>query len=87
MNSLRPRHSGAPDLTAATGLAVAALAGLVVALIWGLGQVLGILSPVPGRSRRRVIALPIGGDHRHKRVPRTRAILFVFALALVLVAG
>jgi len=31
---------------ALTGLAVAVLVGLVVALVWGLGQVLRMLSPV-----------------------------------------
>ena len=31
---------------ALTGLSVAALAALVVALVWGLGQVLSMLSPV-----------------------------------------
>ena len=31
---------------ALTGLAVAALVALVVALVWGAGKVLGLLSPV-----------------------------------------
>lgn len=76
---------------AITGLAVAALVGLVVALIWGLGQVLGILAPVLWPlAVAGVIAYlldPVVDYLESKRVPRTRAIVCVFALALMLVAG
>ena len=76
---------------AATGLAAAALAGLVVALIWGLGQVLGILAPVlwPLAAAGVIAYLldPVVDYLEQRRVPRTRAILFVFVLALLLVAA
>jgi predicted PurR-regulated permease PerM len=76
---------------AITGLALAALVGVVVALIWGLGQVLGILAPVLWPlAVAGVIAYlldPVVDYLERKRVPRTRAILFVFVLALMLVTG
>ncbi len=76
---------------AITGLALAVLVGLVVGLIWGLGQVLGILAPVLWPlAVAGVIAYlldPVVDYLESRRIPRTRAILSVFALALVLVAA
>jgi predicted PurR-regulated permease PerM len=75
---------------ALSGLAIAALVGLATALVWGLGRIVEILSPV-------LWPLAIGGvlaylldplvdflEHRSARRPR--AIILVFGLALLLVA-
>ena len=72
------------------GLAIAALVGLAAALVWGLGRIVEILSPV-------LWPLAIGGvlaylldpvvdflEHRSARRPR--AIILVFGLSLLLVA-
>jgi predicted PurR-regulated permease PerM len=72
---------------AVTGLAAALLVALVVGLIWGLGQVLGVLAPVLWPiAVAGVIAYildPVVDWLQRKGVPRTRAILCVFALAFV----
>lgn len=77
--------------SALTGLAVATLVALIVALVWGLGQVLAIMSPVLWPlAIAGVIAYlldPVVDFLERRRIPRTRAIVFVFALALVVVAG
>jgi predicted PurR-regulated permease PerM len=76
---------------ALTGLSVALLVGLVVALIWGLGQVLRMLSPVLWPiAVAGVIAYlldPVVDFIERKGASRPRAILCVFALALVIVAA
>jgi len=76
---------------ALTGLAAAAILLLVVALIWGLGQVLHILAPVIWPlAIAGVIAYlldPVVDVLERRRVPRTRAILVVFAGAVLLVLG
>ena len=76
---------------ALTGLAVAVLVALVVALIWGLGHVLRMLSPVLWPlAVAGVIAYlldPVVDFIERKGVSRPRAILCVFGLALVIVAG
>jgi predicted PurR-regulated permease PerM len=76
---------------ALTGLAVALLVALVTGLVWGLGQVLQILAPVLWPiAVAGVIAYlldPLVDFLVGKRIPRPRAIITVFALALVLVAG
>ena len=76
---------------ALTGLAVAELVGLVVALVWGLGQVLRMLSPVLWPiAVAGVIAYlldPVVDFIERKGASRPRAILCVFALALVIVAA
>ena len=76
---------------ALTGLSVALLVGLVVALVWGLGQVLRILSPVLWPiAVAGVIAYlldPVVDFIERKGASRPRAILCVFALALVTVAA
>jgi predicted PurR-regulated permease PerM len=73
---------------ALTGLAIAALALLGVALIWGLGQVLQLLSPVLWPlAVAGVLAYlldPVVDFFQRKGVPRTRSILLVFGIALVL---
>ena len=76
---------------ALTGLAVAVLVGLVVALVWGLGQVLRMISPVLWPiAVAGVIAYlldPVVDFIERKGASRPRAILCVFALALVIVAA
>jgi predicted PurR-regulated permease PerM len=76
---------------ALTGLAVAVLVGLMVGLIWGLGQVLRVLSPVIWPlAVAGVIAYlldPVVDYIERKGARRSRAILGVFALALVIVAA
>jgi predicted PurR-regulated permease PerM len=76
---------------ALTGLAIALLVMLVVALIWGLGKVLQILSPVLWPlAVAGIIAFlldPVVDFLERKRVPRTRAILAVFAGAGTLFLG
>jgi predicted PurR-regulated permease PerM len=77
--------------SALTGLAVAILIALVVALVWGFGQVLGVLAPVLWPlAIAGVIAYlldPVVDVLERRRVPRARAILCVFALALVMVGA
>ena len=76
---------------ASTGLAGATIVLLAVALIWGLGQVLHILAPVIWPlAIAGVIAYlldPVVDVLERRSVPRTRAILVVFAGAVVLVLG
>lgn len=76
---------------AITGLAIAAIVALVVLLVRGLGQVLNVLSPViwPLAVAGVLACLldPVVDFLERKKVPRTRAIATVFALALVIVIG
>ncbi len=76
---------------AVTGLAIAAIVGLIVALVWGLGQVLDVLSPViwPLAVAGVIACLldPVVDFLMRKKVPRTRAIVGVFAMAVVIVLG
>ena len=76
---------------ALTSLAVAVLVLLVVALIWGLGKVLHILAPVLWPlAVAGVIAYlldPVVDLLQRKGVPRTRAILFVFAMSVIFLLG
>lgn len=77
--------------SALTGLAVATLVALVAGLVWALGRVLDILGPVLWPlAIAGVIAYlldPLVDFFERRRVPRARAILCVFVLALVIVAG
>ena len=77
--------------SALSGLAVATLVALVAGLVWALGRVLDVLAPVLWPlALAGVIAYlldPVVDFLERRRVPRGRAILCVFALALVLVAG
>ena len=74
-----------------TALAVGVLAGLLAALLWGLGQAANILTPV-------LLPLAVAGILAYlldpvvtffvkRNVPRLRAILLVFAIVLALGAG
>lgn len=76
---------------ALTGAAMALLVALLVALVWGLGKILALLSPVLWPiAVAGVIAYlldPVVDFIERRGAPRPRAILCVFALALVLVAG
>lgn len=74
---------------ALTGLALATIVALIVALVWGLGQVLRVLSPViwPVAVAGVLAYLldPVVDFLERKRVPRTRAIALVFLVAALLV--
>jgi predicted PurR-regulated permease PerM len=76
---------------ALTGLAIATLVALAVALVWGLGKVLDLFSPVlwPLAVAGVLACLldPVVDFLERKRVPRTRAILCVFALAFMLLVA
>ena len=76
---------------ALTGIAIAILVLLVVALIWGLGRVLNILAPVIWPlAIASVIAYlldPLVDNLERRGVPRTRAIIMVFACAFALMVG
>jgi predicted PurR-regulated permease PerM len=75
---------------ALTGLSIAVLAALAAGLIWGLGQVLRILSPVLWPlAVAGVLAYlldPVVDFIERKGTPRSRAIVYVFAVALLCVA-
>jgi len=85
-----PKQAGVIWL-ALTGLAMATIVLLAVALIWGLGEVLHILAPViwPLAIAGIIAYLldPVVDFLERRRVPRTRAILVVFAGAVVLMLG
>lgn len=76
---------------AVTGLSVALLAALVVGLIWTLLEVVRVLAPVLWPlAVAGVIAYlldPVVDFLERKGVPRARAILCVFALALMIIGA
>ena len=76
---------------ALTGLSVALLLALIGGLIWGMGQVLRVLSPVLWPlAIAGVLAYlldPLVDFFERKRVPRTRAIIVVFIIALAIVGA
>ena len=76
---------------ALTGLAVATVVVLVVALIWGLGRVLGILSPVLWPLAVAVVVAyvldPVVDWLEARKIPRARAIILVGVTACALLAG
>jgi predicted PurR-regulated permease PerM len=76
---------------ALTGLAIAIIATLIAGLIWGLGQVLQILAPVLWPlAVAGVIAYlldPVVDWCERKGLSRPRAIVIVFVVALLIVAG
>src|SRR5262245_51618424 len=76
---------------AVTGMAITVLVLLAAALLWGLGQVLHLLSPVVWPlAVAGVIAYlldPVVDYLEALGLPRTRAILCVFSLAVVLLLG
>jgi predicted PurR-regulated permease PerM len=85
------RRQGHLFWTALSGLAIAVLAGLIVLLVWGLGRVLDILSPVlwPLAVAGVVAYLldPVIDYIERKGFPRPRAIVCVFAVAIIIVGG
>ncbi len=76
---------------ALTGLALALILALLIGTIWGLGKVLNTLAPVlwPIAVAGIVAYLldPVVDLLERRRMPRSRAILCVFALAVVIVGG
>ena len=74
---------------AVTGLAVAVNVAVLAGAIWGLGKVLGLLSPVlwPLAAAGVIAYLldPVVDLIQRRGAPRTRAIVCVFALAAVIV--
>jgi predicted PurR-regulated permease PerM len=76
---------------ALTGLAIVTLVGLVVALIWGLGRVLHILSPVLWPlAVAGVIAYlldPVVDWLEKKKWSRAKAIFAVFGIAFLILAA
>jgi len=76
---------------ALTGLAIATIVALLAGIIWGLGEILRILGPVlwPLAVAGVVAYLldPVVDWLERKKIPRSRAIIFVFALAFVVVMG
>lgn len=76
---------------ALTGIAIATLVLLVVALVWGLGKMLQILAPVIWPlAVAGVLAYlldPVVDALERKGIPRTRAIITVFACAIMLMLG
>ena len=73
---------------ALTGLAIAFIVALIVALVWGVGRVIGLLGPVLWPiALAGVLAYlldPVVDFLERKRVPRTRAIMMVFFCAVML---
>jgi len=71
-------------------VAIAMVITLIVAAVWGLGQVVDLLSPVLGRWRSRGARVPAvagGGSLSGGKIPSGRAIILVFILALAVIAG
>jgi predicted PurR-regulated permease PerM len=75
---------------AATGLAVAVIVGLLVALVWGAGRVLQILSPVlwPLAIAGVIVCLldPVVDHFEKKGLSRVVSIICVFGIALLILA-
>lgn len=74
--------------SALTALAIAFIGALAVFLILGIGKVLGflqpILIPVAVAGIFAYLLNPVVEKFVERRVPRTRAVIYVFAMALVL---
>src|SRR5437868_6310065 len=72
-----------------TGLAIAVILALIVGAVWGLGRVLHALGPVlwpiAVAGVLSYLLDPVVDAIERHRVPRARAILCVFTLALVIV--
>lgn len=70
---------------AVSALALAAIAAVVVGIVWGLGEALSLLSPVIWPlAVAGVLAYlldPVVDWFQKRRIPRTRAILLVFFIA------
>lgn len=92
MNPLAPSPRQARLLwLALTGLALGTLVGLTAAAIWGLGRLLNLLAPVlwplAVAAVLACLLAPVVDWLEHRRLPRIRAILLVFAAALTLLLG
>jgi predicted PurR-regulated permease PerM len=76
---------------ALTGLAIGAVALLIVAGVWGLSRLLNVLSPVlwPLAIAGVIACLlsPLVDFFERRKISRLRAIILVFALAFATVAG
>jgi predicted PurR-regulated permease PerM len=76
---------------AITGLAIATIIALIAGLVWGLGWVLRIMAPViwPLAVAGVLACLldPVVDFLTRRQVPRSRAIVVVFVLALLIIAG
>ncbi len=76
---------------AITGLALATLVGLAVTLVWGLGHVVNALAPVlwPLAIAAIIACLldPAVDFFQHKGASRPRAIIGVFAMAMIVVVA
>ncbi len=76
---------------ALTGLAVAAVIALIVAVVWGLGRVVDLLSPVlwPLAIAGGVACLlaPVVDFLERKKLSRGAAIILVFIVALAVITG
>jgi predicted PurR-regulated permease PerM len=76
---------------ALSGLALATIVVLIVGLVWGLGRVLQVLSPVVWPiAVAAVLAYlldPVVDFFERRRIPRPRAIGLVFLIAVFLVLG
>ena len=72
-------------------MAIAVLLGLIVCAVWGVGQILNVMSPVLWPlALAGVLAYlldPVVDFIERRGVARARAISLVFVSALVLVAG
>jgi predicted PurR-regulated permease PerM len=90
MNAPSPNQSKIIWLSL-TALALAALGGTIALAVWGLGKVLGLLSPVLWPlAVAGVLAYlldPLVDWLEKRRVPRTRAIILVFFVAAGLLAA
>jgi predicted PurR-regulated permease PerM len=77
--------------TALSALAIGVIGGLLFLLVWGLSRVLDVLSPVLWPlAVAGVIAYlldPVVDYFERKGLARSRAIVSVFAIAIVIVAG
>jgi len=77
---------------ALTGLAIAAIIALLVALVWGMGQLLDVLGPVlwPLAVAGVIACLlspVVDWLERSRKVPRTRGIVLVFFVAIGLLGA
>lgn len=76
---------------ALTGLALGTLVGLTAAAVWGLGRLLNLLAPVlwplAVAAVLACLLAPVVDWLERRRLPRSRAILLVFAGALTLLLG
>jgi predicted PurR-regulated permease PerM len=87
-----PTHHQARIVWAAvTGLAIAVIIGLIIALVSGLGWMLrvfsGVLWPLAVAGVIAYLLDPVVTFLERRKIPRKRGVLVVFVLAMALVAG